>query len=40
MVEAVGYEAPSLTVGHSRDLMHEEVCTKGHKTDVGAFTQG
>jgi GH15 family glucan-1,4-alpha-glucosidase len=39
MVEEMGYEGPVVDWRSLRDQIHEEVCTKGYNTDVGAFTQ-
>jgi GH15 family glucan-1,4-alpha-glucosidase len=39
MVEEMGYEGPVADWRSLRDQIHEEVCTKGYNTDVGAFTQ-
>jgi GH15 family glucan-1,4-alpha-glucosidase len=39
MVEEMGYEGPVAVWRSLRDRIHEEVCTKGYNTDVGAFTQ-
>jgi GH15 family glucan-1,4-alpha-glucosidase len=39
MVEEMGYQGPVADWRSLRDQIHEEVCTKGYNTDVGAFTQ-
>lgn len=39
MVEECEYEGPADRWRALRDEIHEEVCAKGYKTDVGAFTQ-
>jgi GH15 family glucan-1,4-alpha-glucosidase len=39
MVEEMGYDGPVDDWRSLRDQIHEEVCTKGYNTDVGAFTQ-
>jgi GH15 family glucan-1,4-alpha-glucosidase len=39
MVEESGYEGPLADWQSLRAQIHEEVCTKGYNTDVGAFTQ-
>jgi GH15 family glucan-1,4-alpha-glucosidase len=39
MVEEMGYEGPVVDWRSLRDQIHEEVCTKGYNSDVGAFTQ-
>jgi GH15 family glucan-1,4-alpha-glucosidase len=39
MVEEMHYEGPVTDWRLLRDQIHEEVCTKGYNTELGAFTQ-
>lgn len=39
LVEEMGYDGPADDWRTLRDQIHQEVCTEGYNTEVGAFTQ-